>query len=49
MWKIKVYNNNRDAGGEKKESSHNTYFVTNVGIFVNEILCYGGMILIKFI
>ena len=43
MWKVKVYNNNPGAEGEEKESSHNI-LLQYVGVFVNEILFYGGMI-----
>jgi hypothetical protein len=43
MWKVKVYNNNVGAEGEEKESSHNI-LLQYVGIFVNEILFYDGMI-----
>ena len=42
-WKATVYNNNLGAEGEAKEISHNI-LLQYVGIFVIEILCYGGMI-----
>jgi hypothetical protein len=43
MWNVKVYNNNRGADDEEKENS-NTILLQYVGIFVNKVLCYGGMI-----
>jgi hypothetical protein len=43
MWKVKVCNNNPGAEGEEKEGSHNI-LLQYVGILVNEVLCYGGII-----
>jgi hypothetical protein len=43
MRKVKVYDNKPSAEGEEKESSHNV-LLRYVGIFVNEILFYSGMI-----
>jgi hypothetical protein len=39
--KATVYNNNPGAEDKEKEISHNI-LLQYFGIFVNEILCYGG-------